>query len=561
MASSRSRTTSKNRRTAAPRAVPLLGALLGVWAAPAEEFAATSPDEAGGSPPAAGGGSGVAPPPATASAAPATGQRLTDRQYLNVVADVLGVDATTEAGALPLDSKLEGFRNAATALLPSDLRIEGYASLSVAIVGRIDWAQRLARDGGCAELTEKCQRDFLSALGRRLFRRPLGEAQLARLGAIFAAVKKEGDPFAVAAALATRAMLQSPELLYRLESPRVDGFDLATRLSFLLWNSAPDDVLLDAAARGQLATPAGVHAQIGRMLDDPRARRALRDYVDDWLDADKLGRPGAIRSASRSSTPPSPPTCARRCTGCSRGWSGRRTAICSELLRSERTAVSPALARIYGLPAPAGPGFAEQSLAGVPTRIGLLTQAGILTVTSVGGAGSSIVDRGVFAAQHPLPAAARAAEQRARVARRRQRQERSAHRLAQHRKDPACGACHNQIDPLGLAFEAYDAIGAHRDADEQGNALTGAGRLVIEGEELPYGNIREFVGALARHPALEACLVRKVVQYSFARPLEPGDDAFADQLIAGFRKGGRRYRGLLAVTAASPWLRAEGVAK
>ena len=97
-----------------------------------------------------------------ASAAPATGQRLTDRQYLNLVTDLFGVDASADVVSLPLDPEREGFRNAATALLPSDVRIEGYATLAGAVTGRIDWARQLGADGVCTEYGDRCQSDFFA---------------------------------------------------------------------------------------------------------------------------------------------------------------------------------------------------------------------------------------------------------------------------------------------------------------------------------------------------------------------------------------------------------------
>jgi hypothetical protein len=535
-----------------------LGACSGEIGAPAQPVSPGA-RPTGASPPAA---PGKEPARDPSVPAPETGQRLTDRQYLNVVEDLFGVDASAEAAALPLDSKLEGFRNAGSALLPSDLRIEGYADLASAIATKIDWSRQLARWGGCSDFGGACQRAFLSAVGRRLFRRPLGDEQLARFAGVFAAVKNEGDAFPVAAALAVRAMLQSPEFLYRLEPVRgVDDFALATRLSFLLWNSTPDDALLDAAAGGALGTAAGARAQITRMLDDPRSRRALRDYVDDWLDVDKL--PRTNRDPERF------PLFDRALAADMREeihrlfarvvWSERGDLL--EVLRSERTELTPALAKLYGLPAPAPGGFGEQSLIGVPTRIGLLTQAGILTVTSVGSAGSSIVDRGVFLARNllcrhlpeppnnvpELPPAEQGGSER--------------DRLAQHRAAPACAACHDQFDPLGLALESYDGIGAYQATDVKGNRLTGAGTLNVGGEEVPFTDVRGFVAALVREPAVEECLVRKAAQYTLARPLDPGDEAFVQQLAAGFRAGGRRYPALLAGLAQGAWTRAVGVAR
>jgi hypothetical protein len=517
---------------------------------------AATPTKPPGGPGASGSMTGPQNQPPVAGA-PATGQRLTDRQYLNVVIDLFGVDASAETLTLPLDPKLEGFRNAASSLLPSDIRIEGYAGMARAITGRIDWTQLLSREGLCSDATEKCRRDFLTVMGRRLFRRTLTDEQLGRFAALFEAVTREGDPFPVAAALAVSGMLQSPEFLYRLERPgaRVDDFELATRLSFLLWNSTPDEALLQAAAGGQLAG-ANLHTQVSRMLADPRARRALRDYVDDWLDADKLLRTSRDPAAFPQFSGALAADMREEIHRLFERVVWKDDADLVEVLRSEHTALTPALARLYGLPAGAGAGFAEQDLSQVPTRAGLLTQAGILTLTSVGGPGSSIVDRGVFVLRNflcvhvpeppnnvpELPAADSGKSER--------------ERLAQHRQDPACGSCHNMFDPLGIAFEAYDAIGALQTKDAAGNALTGAGTMMVGDKEVPYSNVREFVAALTRSADIGACMARKVVQYTFARPLFQGDEPLVAELAGRFARGGNRYQGFLTNLAESPWIRA-----
>jgi hypothetical protein len=459
-----------------------------------------------GSGPTTGPTGGPIPADPVVAGAPASGQRLTDRQYLNVVMDLFGVDAAAPAAALPLDPKLEGFRNAGSSLLPSDLRIEVYAGIAAHVAAKVDWPAQTARLGACDSVDEACGRSFISALGRRLFRRPLADADVARFQPIFAAVAREGDGFPVAAALTARAMLQSPDFLYRLEPGRTDPFALAARLAFLLWNSTPDDALLDAAARGAQA----VRAQTARLLDDPRARRALRDYVDDWLDVDKL--PRTQRDPERFPQ------------------------FDAALAGKMRDDVHQLFEKVV---------FEDDGDLIEVVRQGLLTQPGILTVTSVGAAGSSIVDRGVFILRNllceqmpeppnnvpELPAANATASER--------------DRLAQHRADPACGACHDRIDPLGLAFETYDAIGRYQARDESGNALTGAGEIEIAGQRIRYANTAEFVTALVRHPALDGCLVHKLVQYAFARPLAPGDQPLVDQLSGRFRQQGGRYRALI----------------
>jgi hypothetical protein len=508
-------------------------------------------------------GPATPPPPA----APAVGQRMTDRQFLNVLLDVFGVDASADAAALPLDPKIEGFRNAAVALLPSDLRVEGYASLAGTVAGKIDWGKLMSGGGLCADFNDKCPRDFVASIGRRLFRRPLTDAQIARFTGIFAVVKQENDPFSVATGLVVTAMLQSPEFLYRLErgtgkqgeDAKVDDYDVATRLSFLLWNSVPDEALLAAAGKNELSG-AGLKTQVDRMIGDARAHRALRDYVDDWLDAERLLRTsrdtdmfpqftGALASEMREEIH----RLFERVV-----WQDDADMIAG-LLKAEKTQITPALAGIYGLSGGQGDAVSEMSLANQANRQGLLTQPGILTLTSVGGKGSSIVDRGVFLLRNllclhipeppsnvpELPPGSKGLSER--------------DRLAEHRKDAACAACHNQIDPLGLAFETYDAIGRFQSEDEAGNKLTGAGTLSVGGKDVAYTNVREFIGALSQSPALAQCMVRKIAQYTLARPLEGTDDGMIEDLSKRFSERGNRYKALLGLMSESAWARTTGV--
>jgi hypothetical protein len=125
--------------------------------------------------------------------------------------------------------------------------------------------------------------------------------------------------------------------------------------------------------------------------------------------------------------------------------------------------------------------------------------------------------------------------------------------------DPACGACHNQIDPLGIGFEQYDAIGNLQTKDAHGNALTGEGTVTVGGKDLAFKNMREYVAAVSQSPDLQTCLVKKVVQYTLARPLEAKDDPLVKALAAKFSQDGRRYKSLLVAMAGS--LKAAGGGK
>ena len=520
-----------------------------------------SPDEndpeGGENAPGAGPGSQGGSPPAGHSdpvrpGQPASGQRLTDKQLVNVVSDVFGIDLSPELEGLPLDPKIEGFRNAASALLPSDVRIEGYARLAALVASRVDWPARLAEEGLCSTFEPACERGFVERWGQRLFRRPLTEAQIERFLPLFAAVKEGGDGFFQAAALVIEALLQSPETLYRLEaSPEdPDPFDRASRLSFLVWNAGPDDALLAAAAVDAQAGGGGrVAGSFSRLLTDERARRGLRDYVDDWLDADKLPRTG--RDPERF------PAFSGAVAGEMREeihrlfarvvWDEEKPL--AEVITTEATTITTGLAAIYGVPAPASTGVVDLPLGPVENRLGLLTTPGILTVTSVGGAGSSIVDRGVFVARNLLCSTIPEPPNNTPELSVAENGGSERERLEQHRSDAACAACHNLIDPLGLAFETFDAIGALMLEDEAGNPLTGAGTLIQEGQERPYANARAFAQLLGVDSQLSPCLARKLLQYGFARPLESGDAPVARGVLEAFERGGGTYPALLEAVA------------
>jgi hypothetical protein len=298
------------------------------------------------------------------------------------------------------------------------------------------------------------------------------------------------------------------------------------------------------------------------MIGDARAKRALRDYVDDWLDAERL-----LRTSRDTELYPQ--------------WTGALASdmreeihrlfdrvvwqddgdLVSGLLKADKTQITPALASLYGLSAGMGDTASEMSLSGTPNRVGLLTQAGILTLTSVGGQGSSIVDRGVFLLRNllclhipeppsnvpELPPGAKGLSER--------------DRLAQHRQDAACGACHNLIDPLGLAFETYDGIGRFQAMDASGNKLTGAGTLKVGDKDVAYNNVREFVDALVTSPDLSSCMVRKVAQYTLARPLEGTDDGMVKDLTTRFAEKGNRYKALLGLMSEGAWARTTGVSQ
>ena len=239
-----------------------------------------------------------------ASLGPAPGRRLTESEYANTIADLLGV--TLDGGDLYLLPDEEpatggGFRDDVAALLPSSVRTDAYEQLAARIAARVDWVGGLAAHATCTDPTAAC-RGIHPSPGRLVYRRPLTDADVQILEPLFATAAGSAsdapDAFELGARLVLQAMLQSPHFLYRLERrdavdalsgrPAPSPFELATRLSYLLWASAPGPELLDAAERGDFSGGGALAGLVAGMLGDARARRGLDAYAQDWLQLYRL---------------------------------------------------------------------------------------------------------------------------------------------------------------------------------------------------------------------------------------------------------------------------------
>ncbi len=505
-------------------------------------------------------------------------RRLTRDEYLNSVADSLGLDARSHAKLLSEDIAADGFRNNVLGHQPSVVRSEGYASMAEWVASAAPWGDATTRGlrdfAPCQAFEDPCEQGFVSSLGRLLFRRPLIPDEVANHRRLFRAAQTETLPFEAAARLVLEALLQSPNFLFVIEtiSPSsanpqpglrlADPFELASRLSFLIWKSGPDLGLLDRAERGALATAAAVQDTLTAMLADPRARRGVRAFAEDWLALYSLD--GRVLDRSLFDLPAD----VYQQMKAEPLALFERLALAEErplpeLFSESKTTLTPAVAALYGLPAAdpmADPALAwREDLARNPVRIGLLTQPGVL---ALGGQDdhTSIVRRGLvilrtflcrdvpdppdaIATQFPdVPDGLTDRE-----------------RFARHGADPVCAACHSHIDQLGYPFEPYDGLGRHRYTDRFGNHLRQDGVLELDGVANEYATIAGFAYLLARSPAIEACMVRKGVQYALGRSLGDDDESLVENVTTTFRKAGRRYQDLLRAIAGAPaFLAAQG---
>jgi hypothetical protein len=391
-----------------------------------------------------------------------------------------------------------------------------------------------------------CAREALATLGRRALRRTVDPAELDAWLATYDAVVAAGDTPAWGFEFALRRVLLDPWFLFLVEERApagsepvpVDGFTLAARLSFLLWGSTPDDALLDRAERGELADPDVLADEAARLLHDPRAAGFVEDFAGQWLGVRLLD--GAQPDAA---TFP--------------GWSealrasmrGELTAFLGsfvgsgrdlrELLTGTDAWVDPRLAAFYGLEPPAD-GFEARD--GTPVgRGGLLGMAGLLTGLSHP-TRTSPVKRGAWVLGQLLcdppdppppgvPLLPTPSEEAMTVR----------ERLAAHRTNPVCASCHAVMDPVGLAFEHFDAVGAWRDTE--------AGEPVDASGAAPDGTVVDGVPALAAHvaadPRFEACVVDRLFTHAMRRSPDEGDAATLEVLRGAFVDGGHALDALV----------------
>ncbi len=476
-------------------------------------------------------------------------RRLTNAEYLASVNWLLSTDATALAAKLPADQKRTGFDNGFELQTISTSHADGYFTAAKTLTDDLfaDPARRAALLGcdPAGSNRAPCLKAFLGAFGRRAYRRALTPEET---DALFALTETEAVA-ADGAALAVRAMLQSPKFLFRVEvgAPaagsaylKLTGDEVAARLSFFLWGGPPDDALLDAAAAGALDTAAGVEAQAAKMLDDPRAQASFTRFTDQWFGVDAID--GLTRSAADFPTFDAPMKAAMK---------GELHRLFAEHLWTpgvpmldvyvtKKGWADAPLAALYGKPA----GAIDWS--GNADRGGLFTTAGLLALTTRNDF-TSAIQRGLYVREtvlcEKISLPAGGVPQLAQMP-----GESQLEAEQRHTKDPNCSSCHKRIDPVGAGLERYDAIGALRTTYPNGKPVAQAGR--VEGlATAEYAGGVELGARVRAAPESTSCAVKHLFRWSFARRESPRDDLCAlEQLGAKFEQSGLSFRSLVLAT-------------
>ncbi|MCA9608245.1 MAG: DUF1592 domain-containing protein [Myxococcales bacterium] len=486
---------------------------------------------------------------------------LTRAEYGRTVRDLLGIESSVSDGFAP-DENTDGYEVGSRV---SPLLAEQYVDAAEE-VGERAVTENLAELVPCdpASGDEACARTFIAGFARRAYRRTPTEDERAGLLALYRA--GAAYDFATGIQAVIMGALSSPAFLYHVElAPAdasggqvvpLDDFALASRLSYFLWGSMPDDALLDAAAAGDL----DVEAQARRMLADPRATAGMLDFARQWLSLDQLDtmrRDPALYPGLAADTGPR----LRRSI----------EAFLEEVFQGERPTVDALLLGTFGyFDAPLAASLGIEGVEGEgmvrveldpAERLGLLTQPALLAVLSKPNQ-SDPIHRGLFVRQRllcqnlppppddivvvaPDPAPGLSTRERFR----------------EHSTNTRCQGCHQLMDPIGFGFEHYDALGRWRDADD-GRPIDATGEVfATEDADGPFDGIPDLAAQLAGSQQVRECVARQAYRYAMQRTETSRDACSVAQVQEDFRTSGYDLRELFVAIVRTEGFRSMQVAR
>jgi hypothetical protein len=501
---------------------------------------------------------GIDPPgpgPQSCSEGPQPGdapiRRMTRFEYNNTVRDLLG-DTTNPADGFGAEEEALGFNNNAANLTTSEQLAEKYmlAAEGVSERATADLASLLPCDPAIDE--EQCAKDFIEEFLTRAYRRPPTADEKATFFGLWEVGKAETD-FTVGVQLVIQAALQAPAFLYRVEFGLpaeggkeivgLDDWEMASRLSYLLWGSMPDDELFAAAEAGELSSKEQVAAQARRMLELPQARDSVRNFHQQWLDYDRIANVGkseelfpdwstAIGQLMREETETFLDQVIFEGEG-----------NLDALLTAPYSYMNAELAAFYGVDAMVGEGFEKVDL-DPKERAGLLTLGTLLTINAHSNQ-TSPVHRGKLVREQFLCDLMPAPPADVMITVPEPDPNSSAReRFAQHSEDKACSGCHSLMDPLGFGFENYDAIARFR-TEENDQPIDASGTITASDVDGDFVGAVGLAKKLAGSEDVQRCYAKQWFRYAYGRGENKGDNCTTDWLDASFVESGGNITELL----------------
>ena len=480
-----------------------------------------------------------------ACAKPAPGaaplRRLSNAEYRNTLQDLLvdvpGVGPAVASASQHFVEEAEslGFRNNVEFLGVSSLIAQGYMDSAETLAKLVADTPAMV---GCASGDSACAQRFVESFGKRAFRRPLSPDEVTRYTALYDKAIAEGYDFETGVEWVVFSMLQSTHFLYRVELGAARGGDyapsqheIANRLSYLIWQSMPDRELFDAADDGRLVEKKQIEAQARRLLKDPKAGR-LVEYFAQWLDTDRLS--ALDRDANvYPDIPANLPDLLQNETQAfvNHLLQDPRGSL-SELLSAPYSFVNGELAKHYGVTGPTGAAYERVEMAG---RSGILTQGMLLSHDKP--TRTSIVRRGLkvrldlLCDRVPAPPNDVQLDLEALGDGLTQRE-----RLEMHRTEPSCAGCHTLMDPLGVVFEGFDAVGRARSHDEAGTVVDTSSAITATRDlDGPMANAAALGQALANSQQVRDCYVTQSFRFFYGRDYTALDQCSMAELSIAFR--------------------------
>jgi len=481
--------------------------------------------------------------------------RLTNTEYTNSVHDLLGVTVTAP---LDPDGSIAGYR---VGLGAGDATVQLYHAAAIQVA-----EDALLHDTTLVSCTTSeiaadnvgCADKFISALAPKVFRRPLDAATKAGLTQLYATIApKFGFNRGVQAVL--EELLQSPYFLYHLELEEralglgtvdVTGYSMASRLSYLIWSSVPDDELYAKAAAGELSTPAQIREQALRLLSDPKAKLGLQNFYEQWLDVTDLPDSKGAPYTSFGPAQKASVLASFRAQADAALWADSNGL--STLLAGDTAFYDANTAALLGLQtAPGGP--LQAGKVNAAERLGILTHPAIMG-TFATNTGSHPIHRGTFiwdqilcqplpdppANVPPFPGVPANTSTR--------------HAYENFDSPASCQACHARIDPVGFLFENFDTLGTYRTVDDAAQPIDSSANVVGASDSTlngPTANAVEFVKRLSNSDEVSQCFATQLFRYAEKRLESDADQAFLADLVTRYAQSGQSTKELLSALTQS----------
>ena len=489
-------------------------------------------------------------------------RRLTVPEYIETVRGILGVDIVEQARKLlPTDLRADGFSNTAYNLGVDLKHVEAYSRLASIAVQKMDVGKFAARFSNNRSLTQKPMRVHIAKLGKWILRGPLEEHEINTFRGISTAVAANGGSFDEAMTYILEAMLQSPRFIYLMEKQNksstpspVSDYELASRISYIIWGAPPDSQLIEAAESKQLSNPSVTEREVRRMLADPRAHRRSKHFAYEWLHLERLKhlKPDKKHYPAWNDALAGDMTAETIAFFQEIAWRDKKPL--ADLFNAQFTYATPRLAHHYrfaqtqdNYPAikqvePFGRSeLIRYDLSKIPSRGGLLTHGSILTI---GGDSASMVTRGLFILHDLLRGTIKDPPPGTDTTPVPSSPGQSQRFIAQSRiNDKSCGGCHQKFEPLAFGLERYDGLGTFKKFDRFKNLLREDGELVLPGnaKRYAYQSSADLMDILANNERVAENITWKLTQFALGRPLGGPDIPMVKSIHASALANGGNY--------------------